>query len=142
MGESEVWAEWSLDGLEVAQLCLDYSLHIHLWTLKNGLSLTLSTPFTYSPGTGEPLTIDPEQKGAVIPALDILHEPAFTFRASSLGRCELHLEDGAFIASEAHPKYEAWESSGSGTLLLSTIGPGSPWGKGPPPSERPLNNTL
>ena len=116
MEEQESWSEWDLTGLSVTQLRLDHAFSVHLWALDRDLLARFSTPFTYRPATGEAVTIDPEEPGAVVPALAVLHEPAASFRASSRGRCVLRLADGSEVASEPHPEYETWESSGSGDL--------------------------
>jgi hypothetical protein len=138
MSVSEAWAEWDLSGLAVTQIRIDSSFQVHLWKLDRDLLLQLTTPFTYHQASGAAVIVDPEALETVVPALAVLHQSAIVFRASSLGRCELRFADGSSLTSQAQPAYEAWESHGSGALesasLLATIGPGSPWGSGPPPS--------
>ena len=136
--EDETWAGWDLSGLVVDQLTVDYRLTLNLWGADRTFTLILVTPFAYRPALGESIVIDPEEPGAVVPALAVLHQPAESFRASSLGRCVLRFEDGTEIASKPHPDYEAWQSIGAGPLekasLLAVPGkPGPAWYFGPPP---------
>ena len=121
MAKREDWQEWDLTGLEVTQLRLDYTLHVHLWTLERDFLITFGVPFVLHSPSEAPVTLDPAVSEAMAPVLSLLHEPAASFAASSLGRCVLRMADGTELRSEPHPTYEAWESRGSGDLEAASF---------------------
>ena len=93
MDEAEVWTEWNLTGLQVTQLWFDYRFHVHFWALDRDLLLVFGTPFTYRPGTGKSVILDPEQNETLAALLSLLHKPVHSFSASSRGQCVLRLSD-------------------------------------------------
>ena len=116
MEKQESWREWDLVGLNVTQLRIDYAFSVHLWSLERDLLIRFGVPFALRLTSGELVTLEPELPGGVALALSILHQPAASFQISSADRCVLRLADGVELSSEPHPKYEAWESWGSGDL--------------------------
>ena len=132
MKERTEWRTWSLNGLKVTQLRLDFQFHVHVWSLDRDLLVTFSTPFKLCLPTGEVHIFDPELSEKMCPLLSLLHRPVAKFAASSEGACALRFEDGAELHAVPHEEYEAWESQGTGELegasLLCGVGGGSPWG--------------
>ncbi len=131
--DSVEWKKWDLNGFNVTQLRFDYQFHIHMWTLQSDLLVSFMTPFILHSYDGREKHFAPERNEALGPLLNLLHQRAKSFAASSAGFCILEFEDGTQLKGEPHKKYEAWESRGSGDLaeasLLCGIGGGSPWGK-------------
>jgi hypothetical protein len=132
MKEQAEWRTWSLTGLEVTQLRLDYQFHVHMWSLGRELLISFGTPFTLHSQVGEARTFDPERGETLCPLLSLLHQPVTEFAASPGGECRLVFGDGSELRGAPHERYEAWESRGTGDLegasLLCGVGGGSPWG--------------
>ncbi|HET8669619.1 MAG TPA: DUF6188 family protein [Candidatus Saccharimonadales bacterium] len=132
MAESTTWRTWDLNGLNITQLRFDYQFHIDIWSLQRGILISFGVPFLMRLSSGQEQAYDPENSESLGPLLNLVHKPIEAFMASSEGQCVLLLKDGTQLKCEAHEKYEAWETHGSGELesasLLCPIGKGSPWG--------------
>ena len=131
MTNSVEWREWSLEGLDVTQLCFDYSLHIMMWSQERALSLVFETEIEFRTANGNVQILNPEESQSLSPLLSLLHKPVTMLRASSAGHCELRFADGSSISCAPDDQYEAWQSHGAGDLksaaLLCSPGGGSPW---------------
>ena len=126
------WREWSLEGLEVTQLCFNYQFRVQIGFSERSLLITFSSPVILRSKDDEPLLLDPEQTHTLFPLLPLLFRPAVSFRASSEGHCQLGFQNGSELSCAPDERYEAWESLGTGELtsasLLCGPGGGPPWG--------------
>ena len=124
---------WRLSDRVVTQLVLDPSaLRLHTWALDGSAEIRFAAPFSFSPPSGPPIIVDPEQPGTLAPVLELLNRALSTIVVHRTGELELTFADGTRLRADPHPRFEAWEITGSGSLeelsYLAQPGGGSPWG--------------
>jgi hypothetical protein len=124
---------WRLSDRVVTQLVLDPSaLRLHTWAFDGSAEIRFAAPFQFSPPTGPPIMLDPEQPRTLTPALELLNRTLSTIVVRRSGELEVTFADGTRLRAAAHPRFEAWEITGSGSLedlsYLARPGGGAPWG--------------
>ena len=124
---------WRLRDRVITQLVLDPSaIRLHTWALDGAAEIRFAAPFNFSLPTGTSFTLDPEQPATLAPVLDLLNRPLATIVVRRAGGLEITFADGTRLRAEPHPRFEAWEITGSGSLqelsYLAQPGGGSPWG--------------
>ena len=132
--DTREWREWDLKGLQVTFLHFDYRFTVDMWSAERSLSIIFGSTLILSERGCEDGVFDPAQNEMLGPLLLLLHRPVSSFKASIDGRCVLRFIDGTELRGVPHPRFEAWEASGTGGLkgisLLCGPGGGSPWGGG------------
>ena len=124
---------WELRDFRVTQLHVDLSsFRVETWTLEGSLEIRLSVPFHYREADGHDRRIDPEEPERLAPLLSILGSYITTIVVARSGNLLVQLADGSEIQAASHPRFEAWELTGGGTLegisYQASPGRGSPWG--------------
>jgi hypothetical protein len=131
--ESPEEHHWVLLDSRVTQLLIDpRSFRFQTWSLDASLEVRIGAPFALRLPSGVERTLDPEQTEGLAPALGILRRPLQNLTITRRGELTVAFGDGLTIVVRPHPRYEAWEVQGGGSLegmvYTCDVGGGSPWG--------------
>jgi hypothetical protein len=131
--ESPEEHHWVLLDSRVTQLLIDAnSFRFQAWSLDASAEVRVGVPFTLRLPSGAERSLDPEQTEGLAPALAILRRPLQSLTITRGGELTVDFGDGMSIVVRPHPRYEAWEVQGGGSLegmdYLCHVGGGAPWG--------------
>ncbi|WP_035750431.1 DUF6188 family protein [Arthrobacter sp. 35W] len=123
--------DWELPVADepVTQLRIDYAITL---LFANGLTLRIEQPFGLSTRSGEDHVVDPEGGVAqLLPVLGLRRATATKGTAFVDGHLDLWFADGRRLTVPPGDKYEAWQVSGPGKLLIVSVPSGglSIWGQ-------------
>jgi uncharacterized protein DUF6188 len=120
----------ALEWLDVTMCNVDYAFTLVFWALdQDGAQLRVEVPFELVEPDGTRWLLDPERNRRDLgPALDCFGKTvARLFIDRQRGGLELAFADGTRLSVEPHPKFEAWDLTGPGSLkLVCTPGGGEP----------------
>ena len=123
---------WMLLDYRVTQLLVDPgSFRLQSWSLEGSLEIRFGAPFTLVSARGGARRLDPEQTEGLAPVLGLLRRPLQSVTISRDGVLAVEFSDGVVLRAEPHPRHEAWEVQGAGTLegmaYVCGVGGGKPW---------------
>ena len=108
---------WRLSGHRVTQLCVDpSSCRLQSWSLQASLEIRFGVPFQLVLVDGSSREIDPEAPEQVAPLLTTIGREIARLTVTRSGSLEVRLSDASVIAVDSHPRYEAFEVQGGGSL--------------------------
>ena len=124
---------WTLRDFRVTQLHVDQgSFRLETWTLQGSLEIRFGAPFIYREPDGQERRIDLEEPEQLAPLLTVLGAYMTMIVVSRSGDLVVQFADSSELRVEPHPRFEAWELHGGGTLegmsYFADPGGGSPWG--------------
>jgi hypothetical protein len=130
--ESDDEHHWILLDHQVTQLLLDAtSLRLQTWSLDASVEIRISAPFTLRTAGGAVRPLDPTDAEQLAPVLALLRRRVRSVTATRRGELSLEFGDGARVEVPPHPRLDAWEVQGGGTLeglvYRSDAGGGVPW---------------
>jgi hypothetical protein len=133
LDESPERHDWTLSGHRITQLCVELAAcRIQSWSLTDSLEIRLGAPFRLTLADATSRTIDPELPEQIAPLLSTVSLELSLLTVTQSGSLRIQISDGSTIEIDSHPRYEAFQISGGGSLegiaYLAQRGGGSPWG--------------
>jgi Family of unknown function (DUF6188) len=111
----------ALRGREVTMCSVDYAFTLSFWALEEPDAwLRIEQPFRLEEPSGRSWTFDPENDRRELgPALGLFGKKvARLFVSRHSGDLDLSFTDETRLTVAPHPKFEAWDLSGPGSLKL------------------------
>jgi uncharacterized protein DUF6188 len=106
-------------GCQVTRCSFDYSVTL---LLDNGFAVTIESAFLLREGEGGgDVRLVPGDPRTLAPALTFWQRTAASAFAHEDGRLELRFADGGAIEVPAGDRYEAWNLTGPGGLLVVSL---------------------
>jgi hypothetical protein len=123
---------WTFSEHRITQLCIDpTACRLQTWSLNASLEIRIGVPFQLTLADGSSRDIDPEAHEQVAPMLTLMSRELLQLTVTRGGSLDVRFSDGSTVSVESHPRYEAFEVIGAGSLegmqyRASRVG-GSPW---------------
>lgn len=123
---------WEFINLAVTQLTFDPgTFRFVAWTLDGDIDVRFGAPFLFGEGPDAP-SFDPIDTQSLSPVLSLVGCELAAATVLRSGALSVSPTNGKTLRIHPHPKFEAWESEGTGILsefsYLCNPGGGSPWG--------------
>lgn len=107
-----------LAGCQVTRCTFDYSVAL---LFDSGFEVTVESAFVLREGDGGDVRLVPGDPQTLAPALTVWQRTAAYAFAHEDGRLELRFADGGVIGVPSGDRYEAWNLTGPGGLLVVSL---------------------